>query len=178
MDIFLLVNLTSRAWSLPILASLDAGVPGRQAALLHATGASRGAFAQSLTHLLDLGLLARRAGHGHPLRPEFELTPEGAALAPLARRIVELGQGAALLRRSWSLPILGLTAEPTYFGVLRQALAPITDRALSESLKRLEAAAWLRREVHEASRPPRPVYQATGTGAKIAGVLAPQIVWS
>ena len=57
MDIEFLVKLTARAWSLSILARLDAGVPGRQAPLLAATGAGRTAIAQSLAHLHALGLL-------------------------------------------------------------------------------------------------------------------------
>ena len=69
MDMEFLVKLTARAWSLSILARLDAGVPGRQAPLLAATGAGRTAFAQSLAHLHALGLLERNPGHGHlPLK--------------------------------------------------------------------------------------------------------------
>ena len=81
MDINLLVKITARAWSLSILALMHQGVPGRQAALLTRTGAGRTAFAQSLTHLIDLGLLARTSGHGHPLRPEYELTEKGKPAA-------------------------------------------------------------------------------------------------
>ncbi|MGB7270169.1 MAG: transcriptional regulator, partial [Albidovulum sp.] len=51
MDIVLFVNITSRAWALPILSNLHEGVAGRQAPLLAATGASRTAFSQSLDHL-------------------------------------------------------------------------------------------------------------------------------
>ena len=59
MDIKLLVNLSSRAWSLNILALLHTGVPGRQAPLLAATSASRTSFASSLEHLVQLGLLEK-----------------------------------------------------------------------------------------------------------------------
>ena len=76
MDINLIVNVCSKAWALPILAAMGDGVPGRQAALLNATGAGRSSFASSVTHLIDLGLVRRRGGHGHPLRPEFELTED------------------------------------------------------------------------------------------------------
>lgn len=86
MDIKFLVNVTSRAWALPILAGLHDGVPGRQAPLLTATGASRTAFAQSMDHLIGIGLLERNPGHGHPLRPEFRLTKQGAGVAELASK--------------------------------------------------------------------------------------------
>ena len=37
----MLVNITSKAWALPILSNMHDGVAGRQATLLTATGASR-----------------------------------------------------------------------------------------------------------------------------------------
>ena len=83
MDINLLVKLSSRAWSLPILAQIARGVACRQAPLIAATGAGRTAFGASLTHLIDLKLLERNPGHGHPLRPEFRLTPAGQAAAAM-----------------------------------------------------------------------------------------------
>lgn len=86
MDISQLVNITSRAWALPILSSLHTGVAGRQAPLLAATGASRTAFAQSMEHLISIGLLERNPGHGHPLRPEFRLTPPGIEAAAIAHK--------------------------------------------------------------------------------------------
>ena len=90
MNMQLLVNLTSKAWSLKILARLHAGVSGRQAPLIAATGASRSSFAASLEHLFQLGLLERNPGHGHPLRPEFRLTDKGKAVAAMASRIEEI----------------------------------------------------------------------------------------
>lgn len=87
MDISLFVNITSRAWALPILSNLHTGVAGRQAPLLAATGASRTAFAQSMEHLISIGLLERNPGHGHPLRPEFRLTPSGIKAAAIAHKI-------------------------------------------------------------------------------------------
>ena len=85
MDIKSLVNLTSRAWCLNILALMATGTPGRQAPLLAATSASRTSFAASLEHLFQLNLLERNPGHGHPLRPEFRLTRTGAEYAMTAR---------------------------------------------------------------------------------------------
>ena len=98
MDIELLVKLTSRAWSLSILAHMDRGVPGRQAALISATGAGRTSFRQSLDHLIDLRLLERNPGHGHPLRPEFRLTAEGAEIARIAHRVEALAMSPAPFR--------------------------------------------------------------------------------
>ena len=177
MDIKLIVNITSRAWSLPILACLSEGTPGRQAPLLKATGATRTAFAQSLDHLTKLGLLERNPGHGHPLRPEFRLTPKGAEVAFLAQKIDRLAEASdkQLLRKAWTLPVLTSLKEPRYFGDIRRTLDPITDRALSQSLRTMEDRSWVHRAVDASARPPRPIYSSINLGQKISGIAGPMI---
>ena len=170
MDIAALVKLTSRAWSLQILALLHQGVPGRQAPLLAATTASRTSFAYSLEHLVELGLLERNPGHGHPLRPEFRLTNNGVKAAAIANGIVNAvpdDKEFALLRRTWTVPILALTDTPQRFSVIKSGLVTITDRALSTSLHQLEAREWLRRDIDTSSRVPFPTYLAINKGITI-----------
>lgn len=170
MDINILVKVTSRAWSLQILALMHTGVPGRQAALLSASGAGRTAFGQSLSHLVDLKLLERNPGHGHPLRPEYQLTIMGALVAKAANRIkqaVPYPSEHILLRRAWTVPILAVSPEPMYFKAIKTKLGPITDRALSQSLKQLQSNNWIRRDVDATMHPPRPLYQAINIGAQI-----------
>ena len=143
MDIEVLVKLSARAWSLKALALMHSGVPGRQAPLLAASGASRTTFVNSLNHLVELGLLERNPGHGHPLRPEFRLTELGAVIAPVAHRVeavVSDPPGEALLRKTWTLPVLAIASAPTPFADFKRALPPITDRALSGSLRALDRA--------------------------------------
>lgn len=171
MDINTLVNLTSRAWSLNILAALHHGTPGRQAPLLAATSASRTSFANSLEHLVRLKLLERNPGHGHPLRPEFRLTPLGREAAGTAARIAALVPDEAefrLLRRSWTLPVLAVTAAPRRFSEIKSGLGQITDRALSQSLGQLEERSWVSRSVDLSQKPLRPAYQAVNQGRVIS----------
>ena len=170
MDITTIVKVTSRAWSLDILALLHSGVPGRQAPLLSSTGANRTTFAKSLAHLVELGLLERNPGHGHPLRPEYRLTPHGAQVAKIADKIVGVVPGesqVALLRRKWTIPVLTVTLTPRRFTEIKSDLFSITDRALSKSLDQLQELEWLRREIDTSDRPPRSTYQAANTGFKI-----------
>jgi len=175
MDIKTLVNLTSKAWSLDVLALMHNGVSGRQAPLLAAAGASRTAFAQSLKHLETLGLLERNPGHGHPLRPEFRLTEKGQHIAPFAAEIhaavPDAGQ-ATLLRRTWSVPVLAVTNRPKFFTEIKRDLIHITDRALSQSLQRLQQHNWIERRVNVEMHPPRPHYQVINAGAKISQTIA------
>ncbi len=174
MDIKVLVKLTSRAWSLKVLALMHEGVPGRQAPLLAASGASRTAFVHSLCHLEGLGLLERNPGHGHPLRPEFRLTPVGQTLAPIAHKIeATVGDetGAILLRKMWTVPLLAVANRPKVFSELKRELNPITDRALSKSLRELNNQNWIERSVNVELHPPRPYYQVVNEGAEINHVI-------
>ena len=171
------VNITSRAWALPKLSNLHAGVAGRQAPLLVATGASRTAFAQSMDHLITLGLVERNPGYGHPLRPEFRLTSSGSTAAAIANKIQNVctDEDHDLLRRSWTLPVLTSLYSPSHFNDIKRKLPTITDRALSQSLKSMEIRSWVCRSVDEAARPPRSIYEAVNTGEVISKVTAPEI---
>lgn len=177
MDIKQLVNITSRAWAVPILAAMYNGVPGRQAPLLTATGAGRTAFAQSMSHLIEIGLVERNPGHGHPLRPEFRLTPPGKIGAEISHNIWTLAgeENQNLLRKSWTLPTLAILHTPHHFNDIQRALDPITDRALSQTLKSLEECEWVHRNVDNEARPPRPIYSAANTGAEISAIMAPYL---
>jgi len=174
MDIRDLVKLTSKAWSLTILSLLHEGVPGRQAPLLAASGASRTAFGHSLQHLIDIGMLERNPGHGHPLRPEFRLTARGTEAARLAHRIQEIThrEHDGMLRRVWTVPILTTLHEPSHFSDIKRSLPAITDRALSLSLRSMEACDWVARSVTGETRPPRSLYRATNTGGEISRIAA------
>ncbi|MCA1774381.1 MAG: winged helix-turn-helix transcriptional regulator [Loktanella sp.] len=179
MNIETFVNTTSRAWAIPILANLHAGIAGRQAPLLAATGASRTAFAQSMDHLIAMGLLERNPGYGHPLRPEFRLTSLGVTAAAIANRIqsVTADEDQDLLRRSWTLPVLTAIHRPSHFTDIRRNLRTITDRALSQSLRSMEVRNWVCRKVDEGARPPRSIYSAVNTGSKISSIIAPEITF-
>lgn len=177
MDIEMFVNTTSRAWAIPILARLHEGTAGRQAPLLAATGASRTAFAQSMQHLIAMGLLERNPGYGHPLRPEFRLTQAGIAAAALAHNIQSVTSDGDqdLLRRSWTLPVLTAIHRPRHFNDIKRNLRTITDRALSQSLKVMEVRHWVHRQVDDTARPPRPLYRAVNTGGLISSLTASEI---
>jgi DNA-binding HxlR family transcriptional regulator len=170
MDISLLVKLTARAWCLEILSALHSGVPGRQAPLLASIEAGRTAFAQSMGHLVELGVLERNPGYGHPLRPEFRLTAVGRHMAMAAHEIVGMvadPKASGLLRRNWTVPVLAVTCQPKRFNQMKVSLGTITDRALSQSLEHLQDQGWLARDVDLDARPPFSLYRAANTGLMI-----------
>jgi DNA-binding HxlR family transcriptional regulator len=164
--------LMSGRWLLPLMAHVaGAGGGSRFAVMLAATGASRSALAASLTALAEAGWLARNPGHGHPLRPEYVLTPAGEPVAAFCAQVMagraRLGLEPGQLSR-WSLPLVArLDGGKARFSALRDALRPVTPRALSLTLKQLLAVDLVDRAL-ENDFPPIPIYALTERGRELA----------
>ena len=153
-----LIALCGRSWTLPILAHLVAYDGARFVELLQATGASRGALSETLKALGRIGLVAPNPGYGHPLRPEYVVTPRGLAVATastvLLKRAAELRMRRAVLLRKWALPVLYvLGSERLRFSEVRVQLGNPTPRSVSLSLKQLSAERWIDRHVIDAMPP-------------------------
>ncbi len=161
-----LLALCHHRWSLPVIAEIGRTRGSRFATLTGRLGIAPESLRRTLANLQDEGLVRRNVGYGHPLRPEYLLTPEGAGLAPRARKLL-----TALARREdvglkkWSLPVLAELGEPRRFSELRAAL-PATARALALALKELEGAGLVRRTVTE-EYPPAVRYETTAAARPI-----------
>jgi len=167
-------DLCSKAWAIQILAHLGDGNIARASPIAHALGASRTSVSASIAHLGALGYLARAGGHGHPLRAEYSLTDKGRVLASWAADLVAnvaISEDQRLMRRAWTLPVLRLAAPGCHFAEFRSALSPVTDRALSQTLKAMSARKWLKRSVDDTASPPRVSYMPDGLGSRLAPVL-------
>lgn len=169
-----LAELFHHRWTVPLLAGLSATGSGRVVEIRHELGASRGGVRQALDSLIDLDLVARNPGHGHPLRPEYVLTARGERIAAESARIVQLTEEWSIQRlafRKWSLPVTyGMGDEGARFSEMRARLPGITDRALSAALRVLETSRLAERIVHP-GRPPAVEYLPTDR----AGELLPPL---
>jgi DNA-binding HxlR family transcriptional regulator len=130
-----------------------------------------------MDHLIKIGLMERNPRHGHPLRPEFRLTVVGKDAAELAHqiRVASGDENHDLVRKSWTLPVLASLHILRNFNDIRRNLNTITDRALSQSLRSMEERNWVRRDVDDTARPPRSIYSAVNTGAKISVITGSQV---
>jgi DNA-binding HxlR family transcriptional regulator len=160
-------------WAVPLLAALGR-TPGRFSNLMHALGTGRESLIRALDGLVELGLIARTPGYGHPLRPEYLLLPAGAALVPAA---VELMRGLERLEaqdvglKKWSMPVVhALGTEPRCFSELREHLTGVTPRALALALKDLTAAGLAERTV-TVDFPPATVYRLTPAAGQLLDPL-------
>ena len=162
-----LIELFHHRWAAPALALLADRDGARFVELQRKLDVGRDSLRRALDALIDLGYIRRNDGYGHPLRPEYVITPEGRAEAPLAARVSKAATRETLLRK-WSVPVLAQLDEPRRFSELRAVLPGVTPRALALALRDLEEARLVRREVRP-TRPPSTVYRATRRGAAVLG---------
>lgn len=173
-DARLRLLMTGR-WLIPLMALLADDRGSRFAVMLARLGLSRSALAASLDQLVRLGWVARNPGHGHPLRPEYVLTEPGLEVAGFCQRVMatrtRLGLEPGQLSR-WSLPVAArLGRSNARFTALRTALAPVTPRALSLTLKQMLSAELVQRSLED-SFPPVPIYGLTDRGRSLARALS------
>jgi DNA-binding HxlR family transcriptional regulator len=157
-----------------VLAALE-HTPGRTANLGHTLGVGRDSLLRALRELVELGLIARNEGYGHPLRSEYLVLPEGALLVTPAGRLVRtldrLGVTEPGLKK-WSMPVVHALADgPRRFSELRELLPGVTARALTLALKDLVAAGLLERTVTD-DFPPATMYRLTAAAAPLLAPLA------
>ncbi|WP_218044305.1 winged helix-turn-helix transcriptional regulator [Kiloniella majae] len=92
----------------------------------------------------------------------------------MAHKILDVSEEKEqdLIRRSWTLPVLATLQKPSQFSEIKRNLSTITDRALSQSLRRMEDRQWIHRRVENTARPPMPIYHSINTGAMISNVTS------
>jgi DNA-binding HxlR family transcriptional regulator len=159
-----LAALLHHRWALPVLALLQQSAGAKYVTLQVRLGVSRDSLRRTLDALMADGLVMRNPGYGHPLRPEYVLTPAGKRLAPAGVKTMALLARAAAEEvglRKWSLPVvLAIGNGHRRFSDLRAALPATTARALTLTLKLLVAERLIERCVVD-EHPPRSEYRLT-----------------
>lgn len=169
-----LVALFHNRWSVPILAELHRQRGSRFVTLARTLGLSRESLRRTLTALIEGGLVGRNPGYGHPLRPEYVLSKEGARIGadclPLVEKLRRDGLEEIGLKK-WSMPaVLALAGRPLRFSELRDRLEGVSPRALALALKDLEEAGLVDRRVTE-DYPPATMYRLTKRGRPLARLV-------
>jgi DNA-binding HxlR family transcriptional regulator len=149
-----LAVLFHHRWTVPLLDELGrGGGSGRFVTLAHRLGAAPESLRRTLAAALARGYVVRNPGHGHPLRPDYLLSPLGEDLAPACGELLGALGGLELVGlglRKWSMPVVfALDADgrsaPRGFAELRAALPLVTPRALSLALGALYEQALVER---------------------------------
>ncbi len=168
---FLLAPLFTYTWCIPAMVEIARAQGCKVVSLAVRLGASRPALREALDQLTKLDLVQRNPGYGHPLRPEYILTPRGEYMAPAATALltaIDNGPARELCLRKWSVPVLvSLVDGPLRFSRIASALPRVTHRALASVLKALVEAGLVARRV-EHGHPPAVVYTLSGEAMSIA----------
>ncbi len=171
-----LVALCHRRWSIPLLAFLAEGGGRRFVEFQQSLPIGRQALRDNLDRLIELGLLRRNPGHGHPLRPEYLLRRKASKLAFLCADLSVFLERKGLencASLKWSLPVLAAVAGGSErYGQIRERLDTISPRALAMALQELEDSGLLIRIITDA-HPPGVSYRLSSPGRALARRLAP-----
>ena len=162
--------LVHHRWNIDVLAELSVSSGGKFVTLANRLGMSRSSLQVSLRYLIDLGLVERNTGYGHPMRPEYLLTEQGKAVGRdceiLTGKLRRLSD-REVAHRKWSLPLVAAIGDQSMrFNLLRNALGSPTPRSLTLALKSLQEQQWVRRTVLE-SYPPRTGYELSKRGLEL-----------
>jgi DNA-binding HxlR family transcriptional regulator len=170
-----LPELFHHRWAAAVLAELERTSGSRFVTMTNRIGVGGESLRRSLAALIEGGLVMRNPDYGHPLRPEYVLTPRGQRVAPVCADLLaglrELGVEARALKK-WSLPVVLALGGPgrRRFSELQERLREITARALALALKDLSAAGLVDRAVTD-GYPPASVYILRPAGARLLPVL-------
>lgn len=154
--------LSRHRWALPILSQLAATDGSRFVPLANQLGLSRDALRQTLDALIEVGLVMRNPGYGHPTRPEYILTEHGRRVAPVCAKVLQELRRHGIedgVLKKWSMPIVAALPAERRYGELRRAVGA-TPRALTLALKELVGLGLVERRVHDGF-PPSTTYRLT-----------------
>ena len=159
------MDLFQKRWNVRILALLYEHKGARFVVLKHGLNVNADSLTRSLQHLMKDGWVQRNPGYGHPLRPEYILTPQGHAVAPQCSRLVSAVDRLDVAKAvycKWSVPLLvTIKAGTVRFNGLRETLA-INPRALTQGLQRLSASELILQRLE---------YDLTPSGDRIATLV-------
>ncbi len=147
----------------------------RAAELRHTLGVGDDSFRRTIAALIERGWAAPNPGYGHPLRPEYILTPRGHDLAEPAADLAALLSrrtwGDQALRK-WPLPVVHSTLEGRRrFSEIEDHLAGPPPRALATALRRVDDLGLVARRVESGASPPHAVYLPTPRARPLATPL-------
>jgi DNA-binding HxlR family transcriptional regulator len=164
-----LASLFHHRWAAPVLAELERERGTRFVLLANRLGVPRETLSRTLTALIEGGLVTRNPGHGHPLRPDYLLTPAGAQVAPGCLSLLDVLPDRNLSLKKWSVPVLAAVGEGARFSDLIVEL-PASPRALALALKDLQTLGLVEREV-VGGYPPTTRYRPTAAGRRVQRAL-------
>lgn len=165
-----LIELVHHRWNIPVIAELHQRSGAKFVTLVNALYVSRASLSTSLQDLIDLGLVRKNPGHGHPMRPEYLLTKEGTEIGEEClslTRLVRRRNETDLAFRKWTLPLVAAIGDDVRrFNEVRDALLGATPRAVTLGLKSILEQRWAARTLID-DYPPAAGYELMPRGQSV-----------
>lgn len=165
-----LPELFHHRWAAPVLAELERERGGTRFVLLsNRLGVPRETLSKTLSSLIEVGLIGRNPGYGHPLRPEYVLTSAGRQIAKRCLPLLDALPDRELSLKKWTMAVLAAVGSGARFTDLRGEL-PASPRALTLALKDLQVLGLVEREIVE-GYPPTTRYRPTPAGRRLQRLI-------
>ena len=165
-----LIELVHHRWNIPVIAELQRRSGAKFVTLVNTLDVSRASLSASLNDLVDLGFVRKNTGYGHPMRPEYLLTPAGAEIGEhclALTRLVRQRNESDIAFRKWTLPLVAaIDHESRRFSDVRNALQDATPRAIALGLKLMHERRWVVRSLID-DYPPAAGYTLMPRGESI-----------
>lgn len=169
-----LIELVHHRWNIPVIAELHRRSGTKFVTLVNSLHVSRASLSTSLGDLVNLGFVRKNPGHGHPMRPEYLLTPAGTEIGDQClslTRLVQRRNESDLAFRKWTLPLVAaIDHELRRFSEVQRALQGATPRAIALGLKMMLERRWAARSLID-DYPPAAAYALMPKGRKILACI-------
>ncbi len=170
-----LIELVHHRWNIPVIAELYRRSGAKYITLVNSLDVSRASLTTSLNDLIDQGFVRKNTGHGHPMRPEYLLTDDGAAIGEHClslARLVRQRREADLAFRKWTLPLVAAIGEDVRrFNEVRDLLLDATPRAITIGLKSMLERRWATRTLID-DYPPAAGYELGPKGQRVLSCVS------
>ncbi|HXG30491.1 MAG TPA: winged helix-turn-helix transcriptional regulator [Thermodesulfobacteriota bacterium] len=169
------VSILRCKWTILILMKMAEGLSRPSEIRKAIPGISIKVLNERLRRLEREGVIKRRAFSGYPLRVEYHLSVAGRRLKPIVRELGEMGipvaEVAEVIDCKWMIRILSvLKGAPKRTNQIKRSVIGISNKVLSERLRKLENMGFIRREIIDAT-PPGVSYSLTEWGDRLIGFI-------
>lgn len=169
-------------WSIAILFAL-LEIPERPSRILaSAPGMSKKVFYERVSFMIEDGLIEKTVINTFPSHVEYKLTKKGKEIVPLLRELRRLAIGeeplSHVFKCKWLKSILLALLKNTLRSTeIRQAIGNISNKVLSEKLKKLERFDLIEKAL-KVEAPIRAEYNLSPSGKRLANYITTKIRYS
>jgi len=169
------VEILKCKWTLLVLTKIVEGLSRPSEIKRAIPGINTKVLNERLKKLERKGVIKRKAFAGYPLHVEYILDVAGKRLKPIIQELnrieIPIAEVAQVVDCKWMLLTLSVLKEaPKRTNQIKRSLVGISNKILSERLRKLEKMGFIRRNIIN-STPPGVVYSLTERGGRLINFI-------